>query len=318
MTSTTNTTQHPDVTEISDLAEELLPSSRAAEVRGHVDGCELCGEVHASLMEIRELLGTVPMPQHMPDDIVDRIDAALAAEAALGTTPPSGSLRVSRETEPPTVEKPKAEPSPSDRPAGRPRAATGPGRRPFRRRRRTAVLGAALGAAVVGVSVFLLQSVQPSQNSGSPKAADRSSSAGESGGGTFSGSTLKDRVHTLLLSTGSKPSKSADGMGTEEQPPSTGAQSTPKSSPAGSESPQNPLRAPTVSVPPCVEQGTGRNAAALAVEEGTYQGTDAFLVVLPHPSDATRVQAFVVDASCVQKQPSGKGELLLTRTYARP
>ncbi|MYQ87835.1 MULTISPECIES: anti-sigma factor family protein [unclassified Streptomyces] len=320
MTSTTDTTQHPDVTEISDLAEGLLPSSRAAEVRGHVDGCALCGEVHASLMEIRELLGTVPMPQHMPDGIVDRIDAALAAEAALGTTPPSGSLHVSRETEPPAAEKPKAEPSPSDRPAGRPRATTGPGRgrRPLRRRRRTAVLGAALGAAVVGVSVFLLQSIQPSQNSGSLKAADRSSSAGENGGGTFSGSTLEDRVHTLLLSTGSKPSKSADGMEAEEQTPSTGAQSTPKSTSAGSESPQTPLRAPTVSVPPCVEQGTGRNAAALAVEEGTYQGTDAFLVILPHPSDATRVQAYVVDASCVQKQPTGKGELLLTRTYARP
>ncbi|WP_323180124.1 hypothetical protein [Streptomyces sp. NBC_01363] len=78
------------------------------------------------------------------------------------------------------------------------------------------------------------------------------------------------------------------------------------------------MRVPTVHVPPCVEQGTGRNAAALAVEEGTYEGTDAFLVVLPHPSDATRVQAYVIDASCVQEKPAGKGELLLTRTYARP
>lgn len=316
MTSTADTTQHPDVTEISDLTEKLLPPSRAAEVRDHVDGCELCGEVHASLMEIRELLGTVPTPQRMPDDIADRIDAALAAEAALGATPSSGSLHVSRETDAPAAEKPKAEPSPSGRPAGRPRATTGPGRRPLRRRR-TAVLGAALGAAVVGVSVFLLQNVQPSQNPGSLKAADRSSSAGENGGGTFSESTLEDRVHTLLLSTGSKPSKSVDGVGAEEQTPSTGAQSTPKGASAGSESPQTPLRAPTVPVPPCVEQGTGRDAAALAVEEGTYEGTDVFLVVLPHPSDAARVQAYVVDAACVQAKPAGKGELLLTRTYSR-
>ncbi|MFF2896293.1 hypothetical protein [Streptomyces sp. NPDC057966] len=316
MTSTADTTQHPDVTEISDLTEELLPPSRAAEVRDHVDGCELCGEVHASLMEIRELLGTVPTPQRMPDDIADRIDAALAAEAALGATSPSGSLHVSRETEAPAAKKPKAEPSPSDRPAGHPRATTGPGRRPLRRRR-TAVLGAALGAAVVGVSVFLLQNVQPSQNSGSLKAADRSSSAKENGGGTFSDSTLEDRVHTLLLSTGSKPSKSVDGVGAEEQTPSTGAQSTPKSTSAGSESPQTPLRAPTVPVPPCVEQGTGRDAAALAMEEGTYEGIDVFLVVLPHPSDAAQVQAYVVDAACVQAEPAGKGELLLTRTYPR-
>lgn len=318
MTSTADTTQHPDVTEISDLTEELLPPSRATEVRDHVDGCELCREVHASLMEIRELLGTVPTPQRMPDDIADRIDAALAVEAALGATPTSGSLHVSRETEPPAAEKPKAEPSPSGRPAGHPRATTGPGRRPLGRRRRTAVLGAALGAAVVGVSVFLLQNVQPSQNSGSLKAADRSSSAGENGGGTFSESTLEDRVHALLLSTGSKPSKSADGVGAEEQTPSTGAQSTPKSASAGSESPQTPLRAPTVPVPPCVEQGTGRDTAALAVEEGTYEGADAFLVVLPHPSDTTRVQAYVVDASCVQEKPAAKGKLLLTRAYSSP
>ncbi|MFF1645029.1 hypothetical protein [Streptomyces sp. NPDC058240] len=318
MTSTTDTTQHPDVTEISDLAEELLPPSRAAEVRDHVDGCELCGEVHASLVEIRELLGTVPMPQRMPDDVADRIDAALAAEAALDTTTASGSAHVSRETEGLAAEKPSAEPTPSDRPAGRPRATTGPGRRPVRRRRRTAVLGAALGAAVVGVSVFMLQNVQPSQHSGSLKAADHSSSAGENGGGAFSESSLEDRVHTLLLSTGSKPSKSAEDMGAEKQAPSAESQSTPKSTSAGPGSPQTPLRAPTVSVPPCVEQGTGRNAAALAVEEGTYEGTDAFLVVLPHPSDATRVQAYVIDASCVQEKPAGKGELLLTRTYARP
>ncbi|MEU2131818.1 hypothetical protein [Streptomyces sp. NPDC018352] len=318
MTSTTGTTQHPDVTEISELAEELLTPSRAAEVRDHVDGCELCGEVHASLMEIRELLGTVPMPQRMPDDIADRIDAALVAEAALGITKPSGSAHVSRETERPAAEKPNTEPSPSDRPAGRPRATTGPGRRSVRRRRRTAVLGAALGAAVVGVSVFMLQSLQPSQESGSLKAADRSSTAEENSGGAFSESTLGDRVHTLLLSAGSKPSKSADGMEAEKQAPSVEAQSTPSSSSAGSESPQTPLRAPTVPVPPCVQQGTGRNAAALAVEQGTYEGTDAFLVVLPHPSDATRVQAYVVDAACVRTAPAGKGELLLTHSYPRP
>ncbi|WP_326766634.1 hypothetical protein OG978_20580 [Streptomyces sp. NBC_01591] len=317
MTSTTDTTQHPDVTEISDLVEGLLPPSREAEVRDHVDGCELCGEVHLSLTEIRELLGSVPTPQRMPDDVAVRIDAALAAEAALGATPPHGSAHVSRETEPTASQKPNAEPSPSHRPAGRPRATTGPGRRPARRRRRTAVLGAALGAAVVGVSIFMLQSVQPSQDSGSLKAADQRSSSEENGGGAFSESTLEDQVQSLLLSTGTKPSRSVDGVEAEEQSPSGKAQS-PKSASDEPESPRTPLRAPTVSVPPCVEQGTGRNAAALAVEEGTYEGAAAFLVVLPHPSDATRVQAYVVDAACVQEKPAGKGELLLTRTYARP
>ncbi|MFG2625193.1 hypothetical protein [Streptomyces sp. NPDC048473] len=316
MTSTTDTTQHPDVTEISDLAEGLLPPSRAAEVRGHVDGCELCGDVHTSLMEIRELLGTVPASPHMPDDVAARIDAALAAEA-LNTTAPDDAAHVSRETELSVAQKPDAEPSLPDRPAGHPRATTGPGRRPVRRHRRAAVLGAALGAAVVGVSVFMLQNVQPSQEDSALKAADRGSSSAAKGAASFSESTLEGRVQTLLLNTGTKPSGS-DGVGAERQTPSIGAQSTPKSDSPASESAQTPLRAPVVSVPTCVEQGIGRKTAALAVEEGTYEGSDAFLVVLPHPSDATRVQAYVVDAACVREKPAAKGKLLLTHAYARP
>ncbi|WP_405686248.1 anti-sigma factor family protein [Streptomyces sp. NBC_00057] len=316
MTSTTDTTQHPAVSEISDLTEGLLPPSHAAEVRGHVDDCELCSDVHASLIEIRELLGTVPAPQHMPDDVAGRIDAALAAEA-LSTTAPTGSAHVSRETELSVAPKPDAEPSSSARPAGHPRATTGPGRRPVRRRRRAAVLGTALGAAVVGVSVFMLQSLQPSQEAASVKAADRGSSSAAKGAAAFSESTLEGQVQTLLLSAGTKPS-SSDGVDAEKQAPSVEAQSTPKSDSPGSESSRAPLRAPAVSVPTCVKQGIGRTTAALAVEEGTYEGADAFLVVLPHPSDATRVLAYVVDAACVREKPPAKGKLLLTHAYTRP
>ncbi|MEK8144075.1 hypothetical protein NKH18_25930 [Streptomyces sp. M10(2022)] len=69
------------------------------------------------------------------------------------------------------------------------RGATGPGRGPARRRRRTAILGAAFGAAVVGMSVLLLQSVQTSQNSAS-KVADRQFGAAEDSERTFSEDTL--------------------------------------------------------------------------------------------------------------------------------
>ncbi len=81
MTSTTDTTGHPDVDELSDLTEGLLTPSRSADVRQHLDGCEQCTDLHASLEEIRDLLGTVPEPEPMPDDIARRIDAALATEA---------------------------------------------------------------------------------------------------------------------------------------------------------------------------------------------------------------------------------------------
>lgn len=311
MTSTKDTTQHPDVSEISDLTEGVLPPSRTADVRRHVDDCELCSDVQASLEEIRGLLGSMPVPQPMPTDIADRIDAALADEARSVHTASDAEADVSRETEhAATVQ------DLTDRPAGHSRAATGPGRRPVRRRRRTAVLGTALGAAVVGVSVFLLQNVPSSQNSGDLSATDRRADASKAGSQTFSQSTLEERVHSLLSSrTDASSPKESDGG---KQAPSVDTKSSPETAPPGSASPQAPLRAPVVAIPSCIEQGIGRNGAALAVEKGTYEGADAFLVVLPHPTDTTRVEAYVVDAACVGADPAAKGKLLLTHAYARP
>ncbi|MER5892071.1 hypothetical protein [Streptomyces sp. NPDC001876] len=304
MTSTADTAQHPDIEEISDLTEGLLSPSRTADVRRHIDACPQCGDIQASLEEIRSLLGTLPIDQQMPEDVAARIDAALAseslaqAEASSGVTGP-----VSRET----FEQP-AEPTVVDRPSGRPRGATGPGRRPARRRRRTVILGTAFGAAVVGIGVFLLQSVQPAQNS-----ADSTSSAAEDSGRNFSGDTLEDQVHQLLgAADGSKTAE------TGETKPSLDTKSSPQNVDPDTATPRDTLRTPVVDVPPCVQRGTGRNAPALAVEQGSYQGTAAFLVVLPHATDSSRVQAYVVDAACVGTAPASKGQLLLTHSYTRP
>ncbi|MFD5924613.1 anti-sigma factor family protein, partial [Streptomyces griseoaurantiacus] len=77
MTSTTDKAGHPDVDELSDLSEDLLPPSRTEEVQGHLEGCASCAEIYASLTEIRALLGTLSGPTHMPEDVAARIDAAL-------------------------------------------------------------------------------------------------------------------------------------------------------------------------------------------------------------------------------------------------
>ncbi|MGF3196613.1 hypothetical protein ACWGUP_27885 [Streptomyces diastaticus] len=88
MTDATGDAGHPDVAEISDLAEGLLAPPRSGEVRSHLDACALCADVRSSLEEIRGLLGTLPGPTRMPADVAGRIDAALAAEALLGTMEP--------------------------------------------------------------------------------------------------------------------------------------------------------------------------------------------------------------------------------------
>ncbi|MCX4675790.1 hypothetical protein OG413_10805 [Streptomyces sp. NBC_01433] len=321
MTSTADTAQHPDVSEISDLTEGLLSPSRTAEVRSHVDSCSLCGDVRTSLEEIRGLLGTLPGPQPMPEDIAGRIDAALAAEALLDSTVPGSPADVSRETSSSTEDPaPQATDLPdqrtdlsrADRPAGRPRAATGPGRNPSRRRRRAVIIGTAVGAAVITMSALLLQQLQPSRDTTSTQ-ADSGAGRAESSAQSFSEDTLEGRVQGLLSSTAASESPSG-----QKQQPEAGTKSTNEVGASDSSAPRRPLRTPVVTVPPCVQQATGRNTPALALAEGHYQGTDAFLVVLPHATDTTRVQAYVVDATCVDATPKAKGRLLLTHSYNRP
>ncbi|WP_330452850.1 MULTISPECIES: hypothetical protein [unclassified Streptomyces] len=322
MTSAADTTQHPDVSEISDLTEGLLTESRAAEVRSHTDTCDLCGDVLASLEEIRSLLGDLPAPPPMPGDIADRIDAALAAEAASRRTQATAAdvsreaADVSRETEPEPIAAavPPRSGTP-DRPTGHARAGTGPGRRPGPTRRRATLLATALGAAALtGMSVFLLQNVPDSQSSSDTSAVSQDT-GGRSNARVYSQATLENQVDALL---NERADVASQGPGAKEQAPSVGSKSSPQSDPSDPMPPEAPLRAPAVTVPTCVKEGIGRNSDALAIEKGSYEGTDAYLVVLPHPTDPAGVQAYVVDAACVGAEPPAKGKLLLTHTYNRP
>ncbi|MBC2908031.1 hypothetical protein [Streptomyces cupreus] len=302
MTSTTDTAGHPDVTELSDLTEGLLPTSRSADVRRHLDECELCADIYASLEEIRGLLGTLPGPPRMPADVAGRIDAALAAEALLSATAPeeaegttlpavlsvSQGARVSRETS-----------VTADRPTGHARTSTaGPGRKDRRRagRRRIAVLGTVFTVAALGLGSVLLSSLNDG-SSGGPEGEGEQSTASD----TFAASTLEQQVSDLLAEK------------------STGEDRTPRNSMGVESAPDSKknhvFKQPTV--PGCVQEGIGRNDTALVTEEGTYEGTKALLVVLPDASDTGKVTAYIVATACVSDPSVGKGEVLLTHTYTR-
>ncbi|QFQ98787.1 hypothetical protein F9278_24415 [Streptomyces phaeolivaceus] len=298
MTSTTDTAGHPEVTEISDLSEGLLPPSRTSDVRQHLEECPLCADVYASLEEIRSLLGTLPGPPRMPDDVAGRIDAALAAEALLDATASqsqdtedrsdvshtvtSGSgAHVSRETS-----------SAADRYAGHPRASTGPGRTSQRRhnRRRTAI-GAVFAIAALGFGAVLVQSIgeDDSPPSASPTASD-----------VFSGVKLEKRVQDLLGDTEKESTPERDIYGTQ----GTKDKST------------NTLF--KTEVPDCIAKGIGDTTDAIASEPGSYQGTDAYLVLLPDRSDDSRVTAYVADASCLDKASEPAADILAKHSYDRP
>lgn len=296
--TTAGTDKHPEVDEISAFTEGLLSPERSAEVTGHLAHCALCADVHDSLKEVRDLLGTFPGPPRMPDHVASRIDAALAAEALLGargsrgvTAPEapadasrpthSDNARVSRETSPV-----------SDRPAGRPSGSAGPGRSSRGSRRRWRVLTAVAGVAVLGVAGVLTQEI--GHDGGHPMAAGTRSTAA----GTFSGVALPTEVHELL------------------------GGATPKARPNAATGGANSLFATkTPAVPACVLKATGHPATApVAASRGTYKSRPSYLVVLPDPADPRgRVDAYVVDAACAAPGAAigTVGTLLTRQTFDR-
>ncbi|WP_073807115.1 anti-sigma factor family protein [Kitasatospora sp. CB01950] len=140
--------EHPELDALADLAEDLLPSEQAEPLHRHLAACPACAEDYAALCGLPELLADVPAPP-MPQEVADRLTAALAAESA--------ARAQTRAEDPP---KPAAAPSGptaplrTDAPAGAPRAATGPGR-PARPRRRRRTAGLLLGTAAVALAATL-------------------------------------------------------------------------------------------------------------------------------------------------------------------
>ncbi|WP_405464985.1 hypothetical protein OG783_16150 [Streptomyces jietaisiensis] len=314
MTSTTDKAGHPDVDELSDLSEDLLPPSRTEEVQGHLEGCASCAEIYASLTEIRDLLGALSGPTRMPEDVAARIDAAL-----LDVSRETDSVAdVSRETsaiESPAMSPSTTAPAPapsvaSARPAGHGRAATGPGRtgRPSRRRR-TVLLGGVVTAAALGLGALLTQTLD---NGGENDAASATAPHTDAAH-TYSEGTLPDQVTTLLGSDrGGAESGSAKPWNTDP-----GEDSSAKSSGTAMQ-PNKTLRGTTVDIPPCIERAIDGHQAVLAADKGVYKDARVYLVVTPDASDSSRVAAYLVDASCTARSDaSGTGTVLLRQTYAR-
>ena len=298
MTSLSDDRRHPEVEEISTLVEGALPPDRSAEVREHIASCELCADVLDSLESIRDLLGTLPGPSRMPSDIAGRIDAALAAEALLESAGPASVSRETRSAPDAVVsrETTASRRVPGDRPPGHTGASRGPARRGRRRRRlmaiATACCAAALGIGGVVHSVSSMEGSASDAGTAQQKRASEDLSA-------FAGGPLEERVHALLA----QEKKSA--------PPKATPEFDVRSSPT------SPLGAEAIAVPPCIQQATHRSETALAAQQGTFRGVESYLVVMPHATDTERVDAYVVDASCLRESTPRPGKVLLTRSYSR-
>ncbi|WNI16661.1 hypothetical protein [Actinacidiphila sp. ITFR-21] len=274
------TDPHPEVSEISHLTEGLLQPPRSTAVREHIAGCLLCADVLASLTEIRGLLGTLPGPQRMPADVAGRIDAALAAEAHLDTVLPRqhvtrGTREASDDSDVPR------ETSIVER------------LRPRHSRWRGGLLVAASVAAVTLVVGALYEAT-------SSGGSDRNDSASATAvqGTEAAGLSVAEQVRQLLA---------------DQEPGAAGkSANSPMLDRRGTTTATPPHEA--TGVPECVLQATERSQQPLAAERDVYQGTPSYLVVLPHPGDTTRVDAYVVGAACTSASPA---VLLLQGTYPR-
>ncbi|MER6840079.1 hypothetical protein [Streptomyces platensis] len=314
MTSTTGTGEHPtgehpEVSEISELTDGLLSPSRTTELRDHLATCPLCDDVHASLEEIRSLLGTLPGPLRMPADVAGRIDAALAAEALLDSTTPVATAQVSRETAPVPVvvsretdEEAPHRGTPAARPAGRPRGSSGPGRqtpggRASRARRWPRILlGTAAAAAVFSFGGLLIQNADLDGTQATKQHRTTATPEKKTGdAGALTAASLESHVDELLTSKGSHKSP---GIGTRS-------------------SPDTPMRGSADTIPSCVRHGITRPETPLATSHTRYQGKDAYLVVLPDPTDPQRVSAYVIASSCVSATPPAPGKVLLSHSFQR-
>lgn len=71
---------HLDYEALADLAEGLLDDDEAASANAHLDDCALCRERSAEIADVSRLLADVSVPP-MPEELIERIDEAIRAEA---------------------------------------------------------------------------------------------------------------------------------------------------------------------------------------------------------------------------------------------
>jgi hypothetical protein len=102
----------------------------------------------------------------------------------------------------------------------------------------------------------------------------------------------------------------------QPNPSAAGTSAARGNSPMLTQNSEHPDVAPvqTLVVPSCVLKATQRTQSPLAADREVFEGVEAYLLVLPHASDATRVDAFVVNASCTASSP---GAVLFQATYPR-
>jgi hypothetical protein len=303
-----STASHPSVDQLADLHEDLLTAAEAATVRSHLADCAECSDALTALTELTELLAA-DQPPAMPQDVAQRLDAALAAAAAEAA--PSGTPTASGPPAPPPSPATSAERRPAvAAPPGTARQQTGPGRtRPRRSRVRLLAAAVACLAILGGGTAAVLAGLgnAGSTPSGNVAAADHSaasyapsgrptaqgndgSSALTPAGPELTAAGLPEQIRLLLptTTTGNLPHASSE-----------------QAAPAPSPSP--------AALPACVASAlTGHQGEQpLLVTHGSYQAAPVDVYVLRISDDPAHLEVFLLTPGCATTAPNSPATVRL-------
>ena len=272
---------HLDVETLADHQEGLLAAEQAAAVAAHLDDCVHCRATSDALDGVQVLLREhgAEGPLAAPDDVVRRLDDALAAA---GPPVASASATIIPLT-----------------------ASATRGRSPWRSRALQAAAIFVLVAAVGGIGYGGIKALRGGQGStdtaasGSAKAHTEKRLAPGTYRFTDSGRdytevSLRAAVPELLA--GSLPqvaSKSAAGAGS---PRATAPTAAPDFSASASADPKRLLNGQALAA--CVANLVGGPVTPLAVDLGKFEGKPATIIVLPAPGEPSFVNVYAVAPGC--------------------
>lgn len=283
---------HVDAEVLAELSAGLIDGKRATRIHAHLAGCQRCARRSATLTEISTLLASVPSPR-MPDDVVARLNATLAQEAAHRSAPATAPARSSdQDTANTVVEVSRAA-------KGRRRGLTSPvAARAF------AAAAAACVVAAGGYTAVQLTS-GGSSTPNSPAAANGPATTKHvaTGGGAARGpSTGGPHAAPFIPHSGTGTGNGRDkqlsfkvvdsGIDYRTTNLSTQIKTELNKVVAGARA----LHKPTTQQYACVSDVTGGTAPAL-VDKARFRGRPATIIALSHVGNQVS-QAWVVGPSC--------------------
>jgi negative regulator of sigma E activity len=275
-------TSHIDVDTLADLGEGLLEADQVTSVAEHLDRCAECRARRDALDDVQLLLRDLGAGADAPapDDVVRRLDDALAAAA---TPLPTASATVTPLT-----------------------ALTTRVRQPWRTRVLQAAAVFVLVAAVGGLGYGGIRAVSGGNSTGTTGAADSGGSAATekhsaahryvvtSSGRNYTEESQRSAVPGLLSGKYDATAQGSGGVAVPSKTP-TGAQ-VPA---AGSVADPQRLR-DGKALAACVANLADGPVTPLAVDIARFDGKPATIIVLPDPKDPSIVYAYAVAPDCAE------------------